>query len=760
MLGPSMSSPPILPLPPSGQLLAKAGLPRRVLDALETTIELVEERISAPLARSLPGLADQVSALGDFGAHHRVTIDVVDAPKRLLRDGEAMTRLFLDRIEQELAALRDPPRPGTTVSTPSAPAAAPSFDQLRLVDEDDDNAAVIIGAVALRHESRSALPIQLLCQRFAVLAASPAYEPGTLPLGPRRLSELLVEAGTMAGFGPPLIAAVLRHFDRHVLSMYEDFAETLNGLLSNCGVMPGLAYVPLRQRARRTGEPKDGPGEETGRTQATAGESPRAARPADAIARGGMHLWEGDTLEGGVDYSTLQGMLAARRGLAERFRRVGPDAATRPALDTGTALDLLARRDAAAASSDFASIRQWLLLQARQQRGEAVALPGPQADAFELLDLLYAHVAEDVRPETPAARMMGQLRLPLARLALKNHEFLVQPGNPARQLLDVVAESGAAWQAPDDVDPQFLQHLQHAVDTVQRDVGDPEATFAAALDAVETQRQVVARRAEMAERRSVEAARGKDRLAVARRRASEVIAGAMVGLELPVFHRNMLRQAWADVLTLAHLRHGEEAEEWIALVGETRDLALSGANRVATSEAVTSQVEQALATVGHHGEDAARIARILTSSQANEADDAASRTELAMRLKSRARLGEELGAPAALLPPRTAEEDVAYRRLRTLSFGTWMTFIAEDGSMTRRRLAWWSPTTDSMLFVNQRGQRVAESTLDAVARDMVAGRARIVRDDEGGLIDRAWRGVVRSLRSFAAREDAPKGVAR
>lgn len=729
-----MSSPPFSSFPPSGRLLESAGLPRRVHEALEMTLELVDESIAAPLGRVLPALADQVTAVSEFGSQHRVNVDMVDASGRLLRDGTAMTRLFLAAIERELAALRDP----AATPAPAATAAMPSFGELRLVDEDDDDVATLLGALALRHESRSPLTLQLLCQRFGVLAASPAFEPGTLPVGPRRLGELLVEAATSAGFGLQLTASVLREFDRQVLTGYEGFAETLNGLLSRLGVMPGLSYVPLRTRARPTGEVRGGDGEAIGAPGASASMQPPGGAPgADA----------GHDADPAV-FELLQHMLATRRGMAERFRHPEPTGRTRPPLETGAALQLLAQAGPAQPAGDFESIRQWLLLQARQKHGEAMTLSAADADALELLGLLYSQLADEVRSDTPATRMLDRLRLPLVRLALRDHGFFVRPGHPARQLLNLVAETGAARQTADDVDPLFLQQIQHAVDEVARAPGDVEGAFTEAVQTLDAQQQVLARRAEMAERRSVEAARGKERLAVARRRAAAVIENAMASLRLPVFHRNMLRQAWADVLTLAHLRHGEDAEEWLSLVGDTRDLALAGAGSAAAPEGLAAQVEQWLVTVGHHADDATRIARILTASQEDERDDAASRTELAMRIKSRARLGEDTKADAPLLPPRSPAEEAAFQRLRTLPFGTWMTFETDDGSLQRRRLAWWSPSTGSALFVNPRGQRVAESTLDAVARDVAAGRARILPADEAGLVDRAWRTVVRSLRSM------------
>src|SRR5690606_40459220 len=56
--------------------------------------------------------------------------------------------------------------------------------------------------------------------------------------------------------------------------------------------------------------------------------------------------------------------------------------------------------------------------------------------------------------------------------------------------------------------------------------------------------------------------------------------------------------------------------------------------------ALAGHVEAALSQVGYHAEEAGIIAARLTSSASDE-DDPASRTELAMKLKARTRLGED-----------------------------------------------------------------------------------------------------------------------
>jgi len=81
--------------------------------------------------------------------------------------------------------------------------------------------------------------------------------------------------------------------------------------------------------------------------------------------------------------------------------------------------------------------------------------------------------------------------------------------------------------------------------------------------------------------------------------------------------------------------------------------------------------------------------------------------------------------------------------------------VNQQGDFVRRRLSWFSPVTDNALFVNQRGQRIGEHSLDSLARMIVGGQARIVTAERGRLVDRAWQAAVSALRSFAGRGDEP-----
>jgi hypothetical protein len=461
-----------------------------------------------------------------------------------------------------------------------------------------------------------------------------------------------------------------------------------------------------------------------------------------------------DGFDEGAAFALLQQLLSGRRDLIGKLR---PDRGSKLRTQLGTpevlqALDAMQSRPSPTGSTrNVLEIKQALLAQSRQQHGRGATLSREDSDAFELLGMLYSQIEREVRREAPAVGLLERLQVPLLRTALQDRAFFVRPQHPARQLLNAVAESGATWLTDDEIDPQLHDALRHAVEHVVAHHDADPAVFEAANRELQASLQHLARKAEVTERRHVEAARGKEKLELAKRRAAEVIDVALRDQRLPKFVRALLHQAWADVLTLTLLRHGEDSDDWRAQLEATRHIvAATGRNGGTAPTGLAEQIEGALVQVGYHIDEAGAIARRLTTGLGEDEDDPASRTELAMRLKARARLGEDAEKPKPKLSPRTPEEQAAYEHLRTLPFGTWFEFTSnQQGDRVRRRLSWFSPVTDNALFVNQRGQRVGEQSLDSLSRMMARGQVRVVTAERGRLVDRAWQGALNALRSFA-----------
>ncbi len=461
-------------------------------------------------------------------------------------------------------------------------------------------------------------------------------------------------------------------------------------------------------------------------------------------------------------YHDLQQLLSRRRAEAERHNPVPPNQRPERVIATRDLLQTLGRMDADPMPGgdlpNIADIKQSLLTQARQQYGKPVELAPSDSDTFDLVELLYSHLQREIRDDAPAAALVKRMQLTLLRVALQDRAFFVRPNHPARQLLSTVSETAAKWLADDDFDPQLLAPLQQAVThAVKHYEGNGNLeVFEQSNKQLQTHIDIQVRRAETLEKRHVEAARGKEKLEAAKLRAEEVLAETIGEAPLPRFTRALLTQAWADVLTLTFLRHGEGSEEWNRQIDATRQIVAACTHRDANAEhpALKSHVEAALKQVGYHEDEAEVIAKRLSSNVRDE-EDGESRTELTMKLKARVRLGEDSQkARKPDLPARSPHEQECYEQLRLLPFGTWMEFVTnQQGDIVRRRMSWFSPVTDNALFVNQRGQRIGEHSLDSLARMMAKDQVRIVTVQRAGLVDRAWHAAMNALRSLTGRRE-------
>ncbi len=789
--------------------LAAAPVPPRPRQLLEAMHALAVQTLANPLRLTVVEFERELFKQAERAHSSQRQADLYAEMRQLQESGERFANHFLDALAAALAALKQP-------AAPLAGDNPRPFQTLTLVEDTDIDRDIVLHEIARREASRAATAVQLLGQRFGVLAAQPAYEVEQLPIGPYALCRVLRESGEQLGLGLDAQLTLYRVFERQVMERYGELVDRINILLAHEGVLPGLVYLPYlaRQGSRRATVPAaapPGPGNRgASRRPLTSwsGQAPSAswsvmaemapvaaegtgsAIPAsggDAPAAAANALHDAGAAPGTVPgMSALHQMLdtaraSAARGVAPAGAPAAgeaPDmaaAASQPAAPAHTVpgaavMDVLGKLQTQVAAPagggqrrSIADIHNALLAQMRADHGPQATLSPQDTDTFDLLGMLYSQIQREVRTDAPAADLLVQLQVPVVRAAINDQAFFVRDQHPARELLNAVAESGATWLGDDDTDPALLQKLNQAVEKVVADYQGDEAVFESANQEIQGHFRTAAHKAEVAERRHVEAARGRERLEAAKQLSARTIDRLCEETAPPKFVQALLKQAWTDVLTLTLLRQGEQSEEWQQRQQATRRIAeITCAPAGGDPDpGFSAQLEEALLQVGYHRDEAGAIARRLSTPGGE--DDVTSRTELAAKLKARSRLGEQgdKEAPAAPHkappPPRSPAEEEHYRQLRTLPFGTWFEFVTnQQGDARRQRLSWYSLITDHALFVNQRGQKVAELSLDALSRLMAQGQARIVTEDKGRLIDRAWQATIRTLRSLAGNSPRPE----
>lgn len=795
--------------PPDLTRFAGVNAPPRVRRLLAALHALAEKTLGTPLKLTIVELERELFREAESARNSHIQADIYAQARRLHDINTQFAPRFLDALGTALAGLREP-----RVRHVPAPAQTVTATTLTLVTDTDIDRDIVLADIVRRESQRSASALQLLGQRFGVLAAGPAFEVEHLPFGPHVLCRIARELGESFALGLETQLALYRVFDRQLIERLGELLERANILLAHEGILPGLVYTPYLARSATTRRIVTGPGRGPGREHGGAANRPLTgwsgsassgswsamtsevigAMTAPGAAAGTPPpLPSGAPDAGPTDMdapalSALHHLLDAARhghgagGLAGAGAATGmgvglapdggaaqdpgaevadsdPAAAQRPpavAIDSSTVHATLAKLQAQTAGMrrSMADLHNALLAQVRADHGPQASLTVKDTDTFDLLDMLYGQIHREVRPDAAAVDLLTRLQVPVARAALSDPAFFVRDQHPARELLNAVAEAGANWLGEEDVDPQLVQKLDRAVDKVVNDYQGDAAVFDAANDEIQQHFRALAHKAELAERRHVEAARGKERLESAKQQASASIEQLCMQAAPPRFVQSLLKQAWSDVLTLTLLRNGEGSEQWHAREQETARIAEVTCQPPGSTESDTQlgqQVEAALLQVGYHQDEASAIARRLSTPGGE--DDASSRTELTARIRARSRLGEQADtaehrreAPLARSP---AEEDY-YRQLRTLPFGTWFEFTTnQQGDLRRQRLSWYSLITDNALFVNPRGQKVAEHSLDSLARLMAHGQARLVSEGKSRLIDRAWQATLRTLRSLA-----------
>jgi hypothetical protein len=799
---------------------AGVAAPPRVRRLLAALHGLAVQTLTAPLKLTIVELERELFRDAERARNSQIQADIFAQARQLHEVNAQFGPRFLGAVGDSLATLRGPRHTQRIVPTEVSVSAT----TLTLVNDTDVDRDIVLVDIIRREAQRSATPLQLLGQRFGVLAAGPAFDVDDLPFGPQALCRIVRELGQQFGLGLETQLALYRVFDRQLLERLGELLERANILLAHEGVLPGLVYTPYLARSATTRRIITGP--ERGLPGARGGAAarpltgwngsapstgwaamtqeamaPPAAGPAhgapngDAAAPGpaasasasapANSVPPAATDLGAPAMSALHQLLGAARqahaagtvpgGNAMAAQAVAattgaptpaadnaflaPDVPAALAVPAEAVHATLAKLQSQAiapggARRSMADLHNALLAQVRADHGAQAALTVKDSDTFDLLDMLYGQIQREVRPDAVSADLLTRLQVPVARAALSDPAFFMRDQHPARELLNAVAEAGANWLGEEDVDPQLVQKLGLAVDQVVNDYDGDVAVFDTANEEIQQHFRALAHKAELAERRHVEAARGKERLEAAKQQASTSIEQLCAQAAPPRFVQALLKQAWSDVLTLTLLRNGETSPQWqqrqqeTARIAEVTCLAPGAAAR---DDALGNEVESALLQVGYHQDEAAAIARRLSTPGGE--DDSSSRTELTARLRARTRLGEQAdaGDPRKVAPlARSTAEDDGYRQLRTLPFGTWFEFTTnQQGDVRRQRLSWYSLITDNALFVNQRGQKVGEHSLDALARLMAHGQVRIVTEDKGRLIDRAWQATLRTLRSLA-----------
>ncbi len=720
----------------------------------------------------LDNVDDTLFDLAEKAESNASQTEYFDGMRETRKRRPRIQRMFADHVKRGFGDFAA----GRAAQGSDAQRAFSSSGELSLVDDRELEESLAVSSMVAKADGRLSAALMALNQRMSVLNGGRETTNANNPLAPSALTEAFREAlGELSEVNIRVRLIILKMFERYVLQALETLYHDVNVRLVQAGVLPHLRHPTVVRRPGGTG------------TRRSRG----AQQPGDDASRQATDADDADSIDDELHGELMQrltSLLAARRhgsggtSSGAGYQGGAGMASLTPAELLG-ALSLLQGEaqplpaaptpDSTAAAGMVQHLKDELMLQIQKLSGQARAnVSGSDEDTIDLVGMLFEYVLQDHTIPAPMQVLLARLQIPYLKVAILDRRMFAHASHPARKLLDQLADAAKSWSEESDRDHRLYDKVKQVVETLLKDFDDDVDVFSRELDQFTQFVEQNRKRAELAESRATEAARGRERLQEARRRAAREILSRINDRNLPALLRGVLTRPWANYLVLVVLRQGVDSPEFRSAVHFVDDFiatadAPSGEEAHAQYRGALESLERhlrtGLATVAFQEPDIDRLMAELWKFWRRQLGEPAPTAPAAEPEPEPAAVAEVvLGSGAEAQPAITetapeVEDDfdpddmsvnidaTSLQTVRELKVGAWIEFIDDTGGRERAKLSWISPISGKYLFVNRRGLKVADRTAVELATEIHDQRALIL--EEVPLFDRALDAIVDRLRN-------------
>jgi hypothetical protein len=673
---------------------------------------------------------------------------------------------------------------------------AAKVDHLSLVEKDDYELTLAWSTVCHNGNVQYSSDLFALNHRLAIVNGGiklGEYNPA-LPGSPAQVCDAFQSALDILDIpvAHKIKLALISEFDRAVMRQAGEIYIEFNDLLIRAGILPNLSLEAIGYKPHPAAAPVGASDEpdvlpestEPAETTETKTE-PTTARPrrrADDIQ---------DDKESSLDreiFNSIQEILARRHGDApagtgKRAAIGGPVETNFP--DLLASLNTLQVRTPPASREVFA---QQSLESVKQTFAEQLArladvvkeqqVNTADADIIDLVGMLFEFILNDIMLPDSVKALLSHLHTPILKVALLDKKFFFRSKHPARRLLNALTQAGSLCNAEDGEDQGVFAKMQAVVERTLREFEDNTELFSELLEEFTDFLDGFNRRSKVSEKRTVESAKGRERLREARQTVSQEIVDRTWNRSIPKPAEEMLLGPWANLMVLTALRNGEDSDEWKAALSVV-DQVIASVEPKSTEEErqkarqslpeLEDAIRSGLAMIGDPEVNTNAMLKELTRCQME-----------ALSLSATAAVVHaEDEEPHEAKPPKAIWDDVEVEgpssqqplflrnatpallaiveQLRGARLGTTFEFtIPKKQQKQRAKLSWYSPKTSYYIFVNQAGIQVAVKSLRNLAKEMERGETRIVPQERKPFMERALETIHTLLEKP---EDKPAALA-
>lgn len=661
-----------------------------------------------------------------------------------------------------------------------------SGDMLSLVEHSDLEETIAITSITHRADDFCSGPMWALEQRLALLNDGETPEDRSNPVSPVQFCEALRRALRDLSLDTKSKIIGYKTFDKEVIGHLPDLYEDLNTYFIDQDILPNLNYTAVVD---------DSSGSEAGSGGAEYEQNPEGQVPTDSQGvpqrRATDRLLSGLTNQSGEKYQAglynairlLQGHMAQQPvpgqmpvagateppvgstpyhpGLAKPYTNqqlVGVlQGLQQEALNQTQALAAQSQSGATLQPQSIQAVSQQMLAQLAAEAEEEGSVDSSDMDTIDLVGLLFEYMLSDDHLPDSIKALLSYLHTPFLKMAFIDKDFFEQADHPARVLLNSLAEAGSRWVGNDGTSQyDMYSKIKTTVFKLLADFQNDVRIFAELLLDFNAYTHNLARRQDLMERRALEKVQGEEKLKEAKQRVNNEVRRRTDNRSLPSAVLLLLLQPWADHLSFVLLRYGDQSETWrkgiqvmddLLWTLEPKTLEADKARQLDLQEQVMQILKAGLEAIGYDQAKSKKLLSAVASLQAMALRSRAPEPAPApMRTKLENLAAQKAGESVDRREPANEEERKIVDNLKMIEFGTWF----EYGDGKRVKVAWYNKRTLHYMLVDQKGRKVAMNSGLQLARDMIAGKARIIAGSTKPFFERALENIYQQLNARAA----------
>jgi len=531
----------VVHLEPEGQRMTRARIAR-----LPAAVHAVHEKGKQLLLDKLRAFFDQADdslfSLADKASSNQEQNIYFDSMREVRVQRRGFEKRFNSSIDTAFANL---------VSADAAPTVSDdtlSADTLSLVQNEQLEEMVAIESSVNRANNEYGEAIQHLSLRLDSLVPVKVFQKNN-PLGPDVVSVAFMDQTKRLDIDIKAKLVLFKLFDRAVMQGLGSLYVSANQILIEHNILPSLV---------RAGAPSGRSGGVNPHGNHMSASVPHSSSPV-----GGSEV-EGSQASTEV-MQLLQGLLAEKQSL----QSAQPTDVIR--------LLSLAQHSPVPVNNVRGGVKALELINELQRRsGSASTVEGTDREVINLVDMLFNFILEDRNLAEEMKEQISLLQIPIVKVALLDKSFFAKGGHAARRLLNEMATAALGWQPNENGkgDPLYRK-IKELVSTLLTEFETDVSIFNDMLADFSSFVAKDKKRAELLERRALDAEDGKAKAEVARSVVAIEIELRTVDQVLPEIVEKLIEGPWSNVLFLNNLKQGIEAKGWVDALQTLEDLVWS-----------------------------------------------------------------------------------------------------------------------------------------------------------------------------------------